>query len=331
MEHLWVVPQSASSIESLLPHLQLEAGVRIETFDTYASLLKDVDDRPPATVVLAEAGPQNPGLLDLLVHLDSAKDAVPCIAVMPDGSGPELPVEPSRSLRLMNRRDALLELLALNQGVLTPATPRRLAVDYLLLAILCRRSMALGLTIAPQSESLVEIVGGDIWNIYGPSSEGIEALEEILYEPLTQAAIRALHTIPGERQLEHSGLRALSPATRRMGLSDAARDTGSSLDFGTQEVETDEVRANVEKAEQAEVAQEASEASTGSTADSVPESAEKPGDDGAKVEVLLTQGIQASLARDYQAAAAAFRQALELRPGETRAEFNLGRIQKHLS
>lgn len=329
MEHLWVVPQSASSIESLLPHLHLEAGMRIETFDTYASLLKDVGDRPPATVVLAEAGPQNPGLLDLLVQLDSAKDAVPCIAVMPDGSGPDLPVEPSRSLRLMNRRDALLELLALNQGVLTPAMPRRLAVDYLLLAILCRRSMALELTIAPHSETLVEIVGGDIWNIYGPSSEAVEALDEILYEPLTQAAIRALHTIPGERQLEHSGLRALSPATRRLERGDE-RDDGSALDFGTQEVETGEVRGNVEKAQQAEGAEGASDSSAASTAEPVAESAEQSSDDGAKVEVLLTQGIQASLARDYQAAAAAFRQALELRPGETRAEFNLGRIQKHL-
>lgn len=326
MEHLWVVPQSSSSIESLLPHLQLEAGVRIETFDTYGSLLKGVDDSPPATVVLAEAGPQNPGLLDLLVHLDNAKDAVPCIAVLPDGSGPDLPVEPSRSLKLMNRRDALLELLALNQGVLTPATPRRLVVDYLLLAILCRRSLALELTVATSSESLVEIVGGDIWNVYGPSSEAVEALEGILYESPSQAAVRALHTIPGERQLEHSGLYALSPTTRRLGRDDAGQSDGSALDFGTQEVETDEVRANVEKAQQVEAARGDSEPS----AAAVGPSAESSGGDDSEVETLLTEGIQASLARNYTAAAAAFRRVLELSPGETRAAFNLGRIQKHL-
>ena len=58
--------------------------------------------------------------------------------------------------------------------------------------------------------------------------------------------------------------------------------------------------------------------------------ATRPADAPEPFEQYLNQGLEAALARDYRHAAEAFEKALALRPDDSRAQFNLARVQQRL-
>lgn len=161
-------------------------------------------------------------------------------------------------------------------------------------------------------EAQIDVVGGDIWNAYSGDLISKEAVDAIIYEPMANVTARPLNTIPGERQITTSGPQTMGPDTRR--LRDPSEDSegDGDQDFGTQEVEPKAILANLEQSADAE--------SVGRS-DSADELFDRH----------LTAGIKASLERNYKLAAESFASALEVRPGDTKAEFNLNRVRRYLS
>jgi hypothetical protein len=304
-ERWLIVPQEAATVQPLLQLLR-QGDWDLDEAADFATALKNATAALPAGVV-AECGPQSPGLLELVVALDAVQPGVPFLVVSSNGTVRDLPIEPSRSIVWQSAarrpRDLLTSLRSLAASPRAAEAFRR-GADYLLAAILCQRSIGLDLLANEGKEAHVEIVGGDVWNAYGEDGGmAMDALEAILYEPIRQATVRALHHIPGERQIRLHGVQALGPASRRPPERKTAPVPTLSLpprveihEFGTQDVEI------------------------------VP--LEEVADD--RFDHLLEEGIKASLARDYARAVRAFEDALTLKPGNTKAEFNLARVRSKL-
>jgi hypothetical protein len=155
----------------------------------------------------------------------------------------------------------------------------------------------------------------------------------MLYEPIVSASAQRLQTIPGERQIGHPGLQALNPATRRLLDRPTTTVKRSNDDLGTREIVLDTMRSDLEEA-RAKAKKAAPPANARQT--SVPETPQappkaiSPSPVEESFEGLLSEGIQASLARDYPRAGKAFRAALALRPNDVRARHNLDRIRRYL-
>ncbi|MEM7350989.1 MAG: hypothetical protein AAF657_09305 [Acidobacteriota bacterium] len=262
---------------------------------------------------MAELNEQAPGFLELLTTLDRATPPIPLLGTANGGLLNNLPVE-SSNLPLLDLELPTTDYASRLESAISAASVGkhkycRQGVDYLLPAVLCRRSVSMELLSTGGLEVSVEVVGGDIWNAYAGVLEAVPALETILFQTISRVEIRMLQMIPGERQMGHSGLEALGPATRLL----KSRRVQDSQRFGTREIDISGVAAEMRamNSQQVELA-------------GTPES---PND---RFEHLLATGIEASLARDYPRAGRAFEEALTLKPGDARVRHNLERIRQYL-
>ena len=320
---LLVVPGASEALHPLLDDLRRSDGVTVETVPTFARAIQVCSNGGRPDAVAAQLDDQVPGLLELLIALDGEAGSVPCLALLNGGTGRSLPIETGRSLLLRaatDPADSLRAALLSSLRETMAKAARRRSVDYLLSGILSRRSITLDLTLESGASATVEVLGGDVWNVYCDGLEALPALGSILFERVVGAEVRTLNTIPGERQIRVSGLEAVSPAARRLaaGAGPGTVPIDVIEDPGTREIFLD-ARADEPEPEPA-----SSMPVSPAPASSTPVSPDE------RFDRLLAQGIQASLSRDYRRAAEAFESALELRPDDQRVKFNLDRVRSHL-
>ncbi len=311
--------QPSDRAQAVLRELRREDGLQIECVEDSQAAVRWLSDADPPSGVLAQLDQQAPGFLEVLTTIDRMTQRIPVLGTATGGLVRDLPVETSSlillDLELPTTDFASRIVSAVSSSSNGGNRTCRQGVDYLLPAILCRRSVNLELLSTNGAEVSVELVGGDVWNAYGGDLEAVSALEAILFEPVSQVAVRALQMIPGERQIRHSGVEALGPGTRRLqvGRGQNASQQESHQQFGTQEFDMRALVAELRSTNSRRVKPEGE--------------SESPDE---RFERLLATGIEASLSRDYTRAGSAFEEALTLRPDDPRVRHNLERIRRYL-
>lgn len=318
---LLVVKGEGSAVDGLLPDLCRLEGLEIEEVSSFGQALEEYADGDPPAGVIAGVDRQRPGFLELLAGLDWVSPRVPFLGLVNGSLSGELPVETGPSL-VLQRADRparqLVSAVAACMPAGSAAVSFRRGVDYLLPALLSCRSVSLDLRCDSGVDAYLEILGGDLWNVYADSLEGVEALEALLYEPVAQARVRTLQTIPEDRHIWSSGMQALGVGTRRL----PPRFELEAPPPATPAATGERVRAGSGLKTQA--------------LDIAWIDAEKPDELNAAeqqevdFERHLREGIRASLARDYGRAVEAFQAALEVRPNDRRVMLNLERVRQRL-
>ncbi len=303
--------QPSDRTQAVLLELSREQGFQVESVSDSPTAVRWLMDEGPAVGVLAELNQQAPGFLELLAAVDDMASPIPVLGTANGGLVCDLPVYPSRALTLLGLELPAVDFAtcvvsAISTSASSATVSCRQGIDYVLPAILCRRSVSLRLQSADGLAVSVELVGGDIWNAYTEDLEPESALEAILFAPVSAVEIRILQMIPGERQIILCGVDALSLATR-------ASESAGQQPHGTNKVDMRAVVAELRAAN----SRSAKSEGAGESLDD-------------RFEALLATGIEASLSRDYSRAGQAFEEALTIRPGDPRVRHNLERIRRHL-
>lgn len=324
MNHrLLVVSEDDSAVKQILAKLN-GMDLSIEQSSSFGSAIRNLDASSRPDSVMIAKSLSTPGVLELVAALDEEPPTIPVIVL--DDDPLEVPVKLSPELIWHHNRSSGTLPGNIASAFGSPANIRsvRRPVDYLVCAMACLRSVGLQISLKNGADCLFEFVGGDLWNVYSDGAEGLGALAEVVYEPVLNAEVRKLQMIPGERQIYQTGVRPLAP------------DSMNGVAAGDEEFSTNEFPVKV-VIEELKAAGEWP-AIPGKGGDAAPSAAEKPkavelpvADSTDPFDEILTRGIKASLSRNYALAADLFRQALELRPGDPKAKFNLEQVQKRMS
>ena len=330
---LLVAPDGDELILNLMAELKALDEVWLETFPSLDAAVRSCRYLDPPDAALTVVTHQAPGVLELMVALNSSSPTVPLFAIVSAETFRELPFETHPSFTLLSAdspAEELLEQLTSTIKISTSVARPRRGIDFLLAAVLSERSITLDLKVADVEEVHIECVGGDIWNVYAGGSNNQEALAAVLPQIAEEIEVRALQTIPGERQISQTGLEILSRSFEDSPESQVPRAFSSEFEsVETLEIEVAAVRAEFIAAQQSK-ANQTSDKSLSKKPSKNGYPSNKNNHDQDPFNTLLAEGIQAALSRDYQKAAKTFEQALVLRPGNTTAEFNLGRVRRQL-
>ncbi len=311
----------------LLRELAASEALQIEAVAGVGRAIRVLAEEEPPAAVLAGIDQRSPGFLELLATVDAIELRIPVLATTNGGIVPDLVVDTGPTLTLLDLGRPPEDLVTRVSSALSTSLAsgsRRIGIDYLLPAILTGRSVSLNLRLSAGHQVLVELVGGDVWNVYAADLEAQAALESILFEPVSQVEIQTLQTIPGERHICHPGVEALAPGNR--GAQRDGRSTRDrNHDLGTQEICPIELVAEL----RAPASAAPPSSDTATTVGEAPAAVEDPVAD--RFDSLFSAGLEAALARDYPRAARAFEEALELRPNEPRVKHNLDRVRRHLT
>ncbi len=318
-QRLLTALQPSPRTQAILGELRREECLLIECVEDSRAALEKLSHSEPPGGILAQLDQQAPGFLELLTSIDRLRPRIPLLGTANGGLVRDLPVETS-SLPLLDLELPPTDFAARVASAVSGSSngghaPSRQGVDYLLAAILCRRSVNLDLLSTNGLEVSVELVGGDVWNAYGGDLEAVSALEAILFEPVSRVAIRTVQMVPGERQIRHPSVEALGLGTRhlepRRGEAVGAQESHRQL--GTREFDMQALVAELRTANSRRI-----------------KPAGEPESSDERFERLLATGIEASLSRDYPRAGRAFEEAMTLRPDDPRVRHNLERIRRHL-
>ncbi len=311
----------------LLRELAALEAVQIEPVAGVGRAIRVLAEEDPPAAVLAGIDQRSPGFLELLATVDARELRIPVLATTNGGIVPDLVVDTGPTFTLLDLGRPPEDLVTRVSSALSTSLASgcwRNGIDYLLPAILSGRSVSLNLRLSADHQVLVELVGGDVWNVYAADLEAEAALESILFEPVSQVEIQTLQTIPGERHICRSGVEALGSGSR--GARRDGRSTrGKDHDLGTQEICPIELIADLRSAANAPPPSSDVAAADAET----PAAIEDPVAD--RFDSLFSAGLEAALARDYPRAAQAFEEALDLRPNEPRVRHNLDRVRRHLT
>ena len=325
MNHrLLVVSEDDSAVESMLAKLN-GMDLVIEQSSSFGAAIRNLGASGRPDSVLIAKSLSTPGVLELIAALDEEPPTIPVIVL--DDEPLLVPVKLSPELIWHHHQSSGTLPGSIASAFGSPANVRsvRWPVDYLVCAMACLRSVGLQIGLKNGADCLFEFVGGDLWNVYSDGAEGLEALAEVVYEPVSNAEVRKLQMIPGERQIYQTGVRPLAPESMK-GVATEEEE------FSTNEFPVKPVIDELKAAGHWPVTGnrgggDSRSPTTGSTA----KPAETVGADSADpFDDILTRGIKASLSRNYTLAAELFRQALDLRPDDPKAKFNLQQVQKRL-
>lgn len=173
--------------------------------------------------------------------------------------------------------------------------------DLLRLAVGLGHSTALAVG-TRVGEIRLEIVGGDVWSAESGRRNGLEALVEFLLESPLSIDTVALRSVPSQRPLKTPGAATLRRALALL----------NDRDIGTSPIQVVDLRATRGAAQP--LARDPSPTASPELFDEA-----------------LAAGISAALARDFPRAIGCFERALEMRPNDPRALYNLGRVKDRKS
>ncbi len=202
--------------------------------------------------------------------------------------------------------------------------------DFLRLAIELGQSASIVLHLAAQLRVQLQVVGGDLWNVYTPERTGLAVLEAIAGATPSGVEVKHLRSVPSERQIPDPGTAVLQRLRRRK------------ADRITQPVVIDNRVAGRQATHRITPAPAPkplapSEVHPGSGVVSAPPPESSPGDRNASPAVpdafdrAFAAGLDCALRRNYREALAHFEEALRLRPVDRRVQFNIERVRSHLA
>ncbi len=263
-------------------------------------------------VILLETELGDRSGLEMLALADSLQLRAPALVLRPSRGWrrPPFPLSPLLSIYSLDAeehawRAPIDEALASAKGA--AEGPMFRLTDYVQLAVSGEQSVALHGRLPGADDVLLEIVGGDVWNVYSGDTEGETALLSALPAAPRDVGVSWLRSVPRQRQIRGSGWDLLVECERKLSGAEQKQPAAA----GTRPISFDELRTMVE--EETAVSAE-------------------PADDGGSesFDELLERGFAAALARDYESAVGAFEKALELEPEDARVKFNLDRVRRRL-
>lgn len=308
MKHrLLVMMHEHSPHQGLVQDLRARTELEIEHLDEHKEAFERLIDHPPEGL-LAVIDRPDPHHLELLAALEAFKLRIPILVLKKDAVNAGLPFAPSPFLTVLEAAQPTADLAESIRAALArkrdDAGPILRVVDYLQLAVLGAQSVTLDLHCSAQQELHLELVGGDLWNAYRNDLDGDPAILPVLYSSPSHVKVRPLQKIPFERTFKKQGLATLFEL-HDASLLEEARE------HSTQAIDLDELQEMLE-----------------SDGETVPINLEESL--SGRVETLLTEGLEAALARDYQRALEIFEEAAAIRPEDPRVVHNLQRIRQRL-
>ncbi len=253
----------------------------------------------PPSLIIFDVHPQSGSALELAGILAGLPAPIPCIlvgAVRLDGL-PHGRLHPYLTLieevPLPGRLPYLITEALARAAEHTPA-PRLTFRDFLILGRFGRESASVLLRFADREEAYLSLVSGAVQSIVSGDLEGFDACRDLLNRPVVST-----HLTFNADAARGGGLAPPSAETRP--LQPLAWPAATPAPTPTAPAAVPAAAVNAEAA--------------------APPATQPSFDDA------LAAGIRATLAHDLPAAQAAFHAALELRPGDPRAQHNLHKIE----
>lgn len=273
--------------------------------------------------------------LEVAGALETTRQRIPLLILHPlaDGFVPD-GYRPSHYLRFCSELLSLAELerqaaVAVRQINAMPALPLMRSVDYVFLAVALSLSVNLKLHFRSGGQLQVKIIGGDVWSCFGDRTEGMAAFLEHFLQVPDSVEAKPIQVVPSQRLVKHPGRDFLTTA-----VAEHARILEEP---GTQPVDVPRASSS-EPPRSAEPSGASKTQPVPTTRDESPAPPSAPPAPSAPsasppanaYQLLFNQGMEAALARRYSDAARLFEQALEEKPGDSKAQFNLERMRKQL-
>ncbi len=288
-------------------------GVDFEYHPTVGSASRSLISDEPPFAVLTDLQHLDCSGIELLGVLESQAIRIPVLILVPatqsariDQDHPFLTFLPHFSPAEI----AAVVATAAERAAAAPEGPMFRILDYLRLAIELKQSVALRLRFGADAELRIEVLGGDLWNVYAGTETGFRVLSRLALAAPKRVRASHVHAVPTERQIYKAPDEVLRHLSLGVGvelpeLGTSGRETQpiDFVDFIPRR-EGDEARVS----------------RSGDQDGSSPAS-----DDG--YSVAVANGIDAALRRDFVEAIKAFEKALETRPNDPQAQYNLDRIR----
>lgn len=285
-------------------------GVEVQAFASAEEALEELAASIPDLAILDMNLPGMSGL-DLVENLAARERTVPVIVTTAYTTRYREKLTRHSGLTVLEKPvslDHLRKLIGERQQASGSGEPQHpfQVTDYLQLAAMGRHSLTLAVEMEGGVTGRVEVVGGEVWNVFAGDRTGADALALLVSSPLHRLRCGPLDPIPTARQLEERSEHLLLEIARRQ--DEAAHGGFAEL------LDIDGLDAFVDGAIGHPVALAGPEGTAGSNP--------------AGFQALFSRAISAYLERRYEEAAGHFERCLELRPGDHRVFQNLARIRK---
>lgn len=298
--------------ESVVTGLSRLNGVAVTGVGTVTAALAEITARPPAVVISDIDLPDRSGI-ELLGELGARglKPYVVFVSAYVNAYRAQIPRH--AGVEVMEKPVTLEALRALVQqraGVVSDSSSPFGVADYLQLATLGRHSVVL--EVGGSVTGTIIVVSGEAWGAQDARGTGIEAFRRLALAAGVMVRCQTLVGDAGPRNLTGSGESLLLECAR---LAD----------------EASRQRPPTPVPSPASLGEDPFAAEDGPPApppEAPPAPAPPPARSGPTFELLFERGVEASLARQHQAALDAFRLALELRPDDPKTRVNIQRLEK---
>ncbi len=296
-KHILVVEDEAAILRGVVRSIDRDPQLRGTGTHTVDEAVAILGSDPPDLLITDLNLPGRHGL-EMITELERAGVHIPIIIITAHRAVYEHSIPRHGGIIVLEKPISLAVLLReihakLEAAVTAPLGPTFQVSDYLQLAGMGRHSVLLRLAVAGEDEAWLEIVDGEIWNAFFGRRTGEEAVAALLSLPAYNVTSKALTNRPQKRQIHR-------------------KTSGFLLDLARVEDEArrDEARRNEARRNEGD-----------DSGDRV------PGDSERNYADLIEEGIEAARCENWKKAEADFQKALEIRPDDARARYNLARIQ----
>jgi len=291
LAHILVVEDEPALLRGMTRALELLDGVRVTGCGTAEEASRTIAQDPPDLLITDVNLPGKFGL-SLIGDLEGFGLDIPVVVVTAYRAIYESQIPVHGRITVLEKPVPMEELHALVQDLLEESPMAQpspfMLTDYLQVAALGRHSVRLHVVAASGPAGIVDLEEGMLRHVEFEEERGLEALGRLLRVPLSSVTVGSLPAVLDEAELKISVDNAL------LNLA-VAEDT---------------------------------EANTGGAPDErAVQEGQPEGGPPDQFQALFSQGVEASLARDYGGALTAFRQALELRPDDRTVLHNIRRIE----
>jgi len=295
--HVLIVEDEAAQLRGILRALESLDGVRCTGCSTLAKARQTITDDPP-DLLATDINLAGENGLELLPILEQTGQTIPIIIMTAYRTAYDDRIPRSDTVTILEKPLSVSDLRELIRQKLelykTSQGGNVLEItDYLQLAAMGRSSARLEANLRDGRTAVLYIIDGDIWSASLGESVGEEAVRGLMKEKAQSVIMRVLDGPPPEREIHISCERLL-------------------LNLATAEDERNRQPAPDGDGGEAD-------ASTDPESDFDPLFAE-----------AFAKGIEASMEKDFQAAAGAFQEALNFKPDDPQALYNLERVRSIL-
>ena len=214
-----VVEDEAGLLRGIVRGLSADPRLHLEGVSTVDRAEEILDSSPPDLLITDIRLPGRSGL-DLLLELERRSLRIPVVVITAHMAAYEDRLANRTGLTVLEKPVPLADLRRIVKEKLeaetsdTRSTPFELQ-DYLQLASLGRYSLAFDVQLPDGGSGQLEVVEGELWNVYSGEYEGESALRLLLESPLADLGFKDLAVTPAGRQLTGSTQSLLLELARR--------------------------------------------------------------------------------------------------------------------